>query len=154
LEIGTWKGSSVCSAMCGNSASVVCIDNWSEFNGPKNDFLTNFEQHKGNNTASFIESDCFSVDVSLLPKFNTYLYDGNHTAESHSKALSYYYQCLDDVFIFVVDDWNEDYIRKTTFESIDLLNLDPIYESEKTTSGCTDWWNGLYVGVLRKTTVK
>jgi hypothetical protein len=31
LEIGTWKSSSVCSAMCGNKAKVVCIDNWSEF---------------------------------------------------------------------------------------------------------------------------
>jgi len=29
LEIGTWKGSSVCSAMCNNQAKVVCIDNWS-----------------------------------------------------------------------------------------------------------------------------
>ena len=42
LEIGTWKGSSVCSAMCGNKAKVVCIDNWSEFGGPKNEFLQNF----------------------------------------------------------------------------------------------------------------
>ena len=33
LEIGTWKGSSVCSAMCNNKATVVCVDNWSEFGG-------------------------------------------------------------------------------------------------------------------------
>jgi hypothetical protein len=26
LEIGTWKGSSVCSGMCGNKAKVVCIE--------------------------------------------------------------------------------------------------------------------------------
>jgi hypothetical protein len=31
LEIGTWKGSSVCSAMFGNTQKVLCIDNWSEF---------------------------------------------------------------------------------------------------------------------------
>ena len=47
LEIGTWKGSSVCSAMCGNSGSVFCIDNWSEFGGPKSEFLENFEKYKG-----------------------------------------------------------------------------------------------------------
>ena len=39
LEIGTWKGSSVCSAMYGNTAKIICIDNWSEFGGPKNEFL-------------------------------------------------------------------------------------------------------------------
>ena len=35
LEIGTWKGSSVCSAMCGNKGTIVCIDNWCQFGGPK-----------------------------------------------------------------------------------------------------------------------
>jgi len=60
LEIGTWKGSSVCSAMCGNKATVVCIDNWSEFGGPKAEFLINFEKFKGENNATFIENDCFT----------------------------------------------------------------------------------------------
>jgi hypothetical protein len=62
LEIGTWKGSSVCSAMCENKATVVCIDNWSEFDGPKNEFLINFNTYKGENDARFIEQDCFTVD--------------------------------------------------------------------------------------------
>ena len=55
LEIGTWKGSSVCSAMCGNKGKVICIDNWSEFGGPKDEFLTNFNLYKGENDARFIE---------------------------------------------------------------------------------------------------
>ena len=104
LEIGTWKGSSVCSAMCNNKAKVVCIDNWSEFGSPKSEFLVNFEKFKGANDATFIENDCYKVDVSLLPKFNIYMYDGNHKNESHYKALLHYYNCLDDVFIFIVDD--------------------------------------------------
>ena len=79
LEIGTWKGSSVCSAMCGNKAKIICIDNWSEFGGPKDEFLTNFNTYKGVNEASFIEQDCYKVDTSQLPKFNIYMYDGNHT---------------------------------------------------------------------------
>ena len=76
LEIGTWKGSSVCAAMCGNKAEVVCIDNWSQYGGPKEDFLLNFEKFKGKNNASFIEDDCYAIDVSKLQKFNIYMYDG------------------------------------------------------------------------------
>ena len=87
LEIGTWKGSSVCSAMCGNKAKIICIDNWSEFGGPKSEFLVNFEKFKGENDATFIENDCFNVDVSSLPKFNIYMYDGNHTNDSHYTLL-------------------------------------------------------------------
>jgi len=161
LEIGTWKGSSVCSAMCGNKATVICIDNWSEFGGPKSEFLINFEKFKGENKATFIENDCYKVDVSTLPKFNIYMYDGNHTNESHYNALLHYYNCLDDVFIFIVDDWNWKDVRDGTFNSIQKLNLKVLYENEiKTTNNDThpewgspeqqEWHNGIYVAILQK----
>jgi hypothetical protein len=161
LEIGTWKGSSVCSAMCYNKAKVVCIDNWSEFGGPKSEFLANFEKFKGENDATFIENDCFQVDVSLLPKFNIYMYDGNHSNESHYKALLHYYSCLDDIFIFIVDDWNWKYVRDGTIDSIKKLKLKVLYEKEiRTTNNDThpewgspeqkEWHNGIYVAIFQK----
>jgi hypothetical protein len=161
LEIGTWKGSSVCSAMCGNKAKVVCIDNWSEFGGPKNEFLINFNTYIGDNDARFIEQDCYTVDVSLLPKFNMYMYDGNHTKDSHYKALVHYYDCLDDIFVFIVDDWNWLDVRNGTYESFKRLNLKVRYAREiRTTNDDTQpppgdelrqkWHNGIYVAILEK----
>ena len=161
LEIGTWKGSSVCSAMCNNKAMVVCIDNWSEFGGPKSEFLFHFEKFKGENNATFIENDCYKVDVSTLPKFNIYMYDGNHTNESHYKALLHYYNCLDDLFIFIVDDWNWEDVRNGTKNSIQTLNLKVLYERDiRTTNdnthpehgspGQKEWHNGIYVAILQK----
>lgn len=161
LEIGTWKGSSVCSAMCGNKAKVICIDNWSEFGGPKTEFLTNFEKYKGDNDASFIENDCYKVDISAFPKFNIYMYDGNHTHENHYKALMHYYECLDDIFIFIVDDWNWKEVRDGTTESIQKLNLKILYQKElRTTNNDThpiwgspeqvEWHNGIFVAILQK----
>ena len=164
LEIGSWKGSSVCSAMCGNKAQVVCIDNWSEFGGPKIEFLENFEKFKGENNARFIENDCYTVDVSTLPKFNIYMYDGNHTNESHYNALLHYYDCLDDIFIFIVDDWNWQDVRDGTKNSIQKLNLKVLYEKEIRLTwdnshtlepeGSQTWWNGIYVAILQKTNTK
>jgi hypothetical protein len=161
LEIGTWKGSSVCSAMCNNTARVICIDNWSEFGGPKSEFLVNFENFKGNNDATFIENDCFEVDVSTLPKINIYMYDANHESENHYKALSHYYSCLDDIFIFIVDDWNWLNVRNGTIDAIQKLNLTVLYENEiRTTNDDTHsiwgspeqkaWHNGIYVAILQK----
>jgi hypothetical protein len=160
LEIGTWKGSSVCSAMCGNKANVICIDNWSEFGGPKNEFINNFKKYKGQNNATFIESDCYKVDVSKLPKFNIYMYDGNHSEESHYKALSHYYNCLDDIFIFIVDDWNWEKVRSGTYNSIKNLKLQVLYEKEIRLTNddsvtpepmlSQTWWNGIYVAILKK----
>ena len=94
-----------------NKANVVCIDNWSQFKGPKAEFLVNFEKFKGDNNAIFIENDCYKVDVASLPKFNIFLYDGDHSNESHYNALLYYYDCLDDIFIFIVDVWNWKNVR-------------------------------------------
>jgi len=160
LEIGTWKGSSVCSAMFGNKAKVICIDNWSEFGGPKSEFLVNFEKCKGENEATFIENDCYKVDVSVLPKFNIYMYDGNHTIDSHYKALLHYYNCLDDIFIFIVDDWNCEKVRQGTINSIQNLNLKVLYEKELRLTwdnshtpqpeAANTWWNGIYVAILQK----
>ena len=160
LEIGTWKGSSVCSAMCGNKSKVICIDNWSQGGGPKTEFLENFEKFKGENDATFIENDCYNVDVSVLPKFNIYMYDGNHTNESHYKALLHYYNCLDDIFIFIVDDWNWKDVRNGTNNAIEKLNLKILYEKEIRLTwdeshtpiplAKDTWWNGMYVVILQK----
>lgn len=160
LEIGTWKGSSVCSAMCNNKATVVCIDNWSEFGGPKSEFLENFEKYKGENDAMFIEKDCFKVDVSQLPKFNIYMYDGNHTNESHYHALLHYYDCLDDIFIYIVDDWNWQDVRDGTMQSIKKLNLKILYEQKIRLTwdnshtpqpfASKTWHNGIYISILQK----
>lgn len=161
LEIGTWKGSSVCSAMFQNKATVLCMDNWSEFNGPKDDFLKNFYRFKGDNNASFLEADCFAVNVSELPKFNIYLYDGEHTEQSQYNALTHYYDCLDDTFIFVVDDWNCRPAREGTRRAIQDLRLKVLFEKEVRLTqddshtpmdiARASWWNGIYIAVLQKT---
>ena len=160
LEIGTWKGSSVCSAMCGNNNTVVCIDNWSEFGGPKEEFLTNFNQFKGDNDARFIEDDCYNIDISTLPKFNIYMYDGNHTEDSHYRALKYYYECLDDVFIYIVDDWNCKEVRDGTERAIKELKFNVMYQHNIRLTwddthtpfniAETSWWNGIFVAILQK----
>jgi hypothetical protein len=160
LEIGTWKGSSVCSAMYGNNGKVCCIDNWSQFGCPKIEFLMNIEKFKGVNEVSYIEQDCFSVDLSNLPKFNIYMYDGEHSMESHFKALVYYYEVLDDTFIYIVDDWNDANVREGTEKAIKFLNLDVYYEKEirltfddthtEVNFAKNTWWNGIYIAILKK----
>jgi hypothetical protein len=150
LEIGCWKGSSVCSAMCGNKATVVCIDNWSQFGGPKEEFLINFLKYKGENNARFIEQDCFQVDITTLPKFNIFMYDGDHASDSHNRALLHYYECLDDIFIYVVDDWIHPDIREGTYLSIIHLNLTVLYSKEIRCECAETWWNGIFVAILKK----
>ena len=157
LEIGVWKGSSICSAIYKNKIKAVCIDNWNEFSGPKDEFIKNINKYRGINDVTFIEQDCFTVDVSKLPKFNIYMYDGCHLKESHYKALVHYYNCLDDIFIYIVDDWNWKDVRDGTFDAIKDLNLKLLYSIDnRTTNDDTHptyqhmWHNGIYIAILQK----
>jgi hypothetical protein len=95
-----------------------------------------------------------------LPKFNIYMYDGEHSAASQENALVHYYDCLDDVFIFIVDDWNDERVRRGTRNGIAKMNLTVLYEKElRLTMDEThtpehiarqSWWNGIYMAVLEK----
>jgi hypothetical protein len=151
LEIGTWKGSSICSAMCNNKMTCVAIDNWSEFGGPKKDFLKNFNKYKGENNATFIEKNCWDIDVTTLANFNIYMYDGNHTETSHYQALNHYLPCLDNEFIYLVDDWNHPPVREGTLKSIKDNKLKILYQKEIFTSSnnpINDWHNGISIFVF------
>ena len=41
LEVGSWAGSTACSAIYGNNVKATCIDDWSHWGGPKQQFLEN-----------------------------------------------------------------------------------------------------------------
>jgi hypothetical protein len=154
LEIGSWKGSTLCSALYGNNPkSVIAIDNFSEFNGPREEFYSNISILKNQNI-SFYDVDCFKFDKTLLlDKINIYFYDGNHSTESHELALSYFYSSLSDSFIYICDDWNWDYVQEGTKRAIDSLSLNVIqdwsYFSDYT-GDATNWWNGLYIAYIKK----
>jgi hypothetical protein len=171
LEIGCYKGSSTCASMYKNSANVVCIDNWHDFilneqhnrvnkDIPINEFLTNINKYKGNNKLSFYNVDCFKMDITQINSFNIYLYDGGHTYEEQYNALKYYINNMDDVFIYVVDDWNDEPVRSGTFNAIRDLQLTNVWNKEIRLTNNNKhtppdiahatWWNGCYICVLKK----
>lgn len=164
LEIGSWKGSSIAAAMCRNSMDTcVAIDNWSEFGGPKDEFIDVFNRYKGRNNATFVEGDCFDPTIieSLTPhRFNIYMYDGYHSEDAQYNALVKYMPCLDDTFIWVVDDWNAPEVRNGTFRAIRDTGVRVLWKQEtrltwdnshtETSLARSTWWNGLAAFVVQK----
>ncbi len=157
LEIGTWKGSSLCSAMCNNNMTCVAIDNFHQYGGPKEEFMANFNKFKGLNNATFIEKSCWDVNVNTIGPFNIYMYDGSHRAECHFKALNHYLDCLDNEFIYLVDDWNWKDVRRGTMKAIKDNNLTVLYKKEIRCNdhpgiqkSKNDWHNGIAIFILKK----
>lgn len=162
LEVGSWAGSTACSALFGNEARALCIDNWSEFGGPRDLFLQNIEVIK--TTAQidfdFLESDFRQVDYSNVGKFNIFLFDGPHSEEDHYDGVSLTKQALDDVYTFIIDDWNWEPVRSGTVSAIRRNGINVIcsIEIRTTQDGShpavsqqeSDWHNGYFIAVCKK----
>lgn len=165
LEVGAAMGATFCAVLKNNPLRAVAIDNWSVQIQPATSnieklpensveqFLKNVETYKGNSQVVVIDADLFSVDTSIFEnQIKMMFYDGPHDEESTAKAVEYYYSTLADEAIVVFDDANwrgvVDGARKgfnkvganVSFEKI-LLN------SEENPN---EWWNGLYIAVVRK----
>jgi len=157
LEIGVWKGSTCISALYGNIEKIDkywLLDNWSEFGGPKTEFIQNFSNVVGSSPNLF-DLDCFGVNpIELgIDKVNIYFYDGRHLPRDQEMAIEKYIDSMDDEFIFIIDDWNSDFVKTPTVNAIKKLPLEIVYFREFITGGdaADTWWNGIGIFVLRKT---
>lgn len=153
LEIGVWNGSTFYSALCNNHPDyAVAIDNFSEFGGQERIFRNNMQGINVDYT--FINKDCFTVDTSTFKtKFNVYFYDGGHDEDQHEKALTYFYDSLEDSFLFICDDYDWDRVKNETKNGIKKLGLTIVEEKILSSHINEDknwFWNGVYIALLRK----
>lgn len=173
LEVGSWKGSTIVASLFGNESSThgTCIDNWSEFGGPVDEFKANLQKFNVNPTV--IEGDFFKWDpASLGHKVDIYLFDGTHTYDNHYRGMTHMWPALNDKCIIIVDDWNWSYVRDGTLDAIRDMNCKiiekfevthtnddshtPMYQIPGKNGGVTlshaytEFWNGCVVFVIEK----
>lgn len=158
LEIGTWKGSTFCSAINGNVIEATCIDDWSQFGAQTKVAIKNISRRAGdNNKISIVAQDFreFSFDHFLKIDTDVYFYDGPHSEKDHYDAT----QVIDKLnfrsLLFIVDDWNWDNVRQGTFRGLNSLDLRIAGKIEivPTTSAVgrrSRWHNGYAFFVLER----
>jgi hypothetical protein len=159
LEIGVWAGSTSISALYGNHEKIkyTLIDNFSEFGGPKDAFLQYWKKFIKSDP-NLIDEDCFQISLKEknISNIDVYFYDGAHKEIDHYKALQYYYESMNDCFIYIVDDWVWKQVRDGTNAAIQDLNLNvlfniQIFEMDNyEVSERERWWNGCGIYILEK----
>lgn len=162
LEIGTYKGSSFISSIYKNNINSIAIDNWSEFDGPKDEFINNVNNFCPNQKFNFIEKDSFSISESDINKYynsvDIYLYDGCHKYESHKMAITHFSKFLSKYSIILVDDWRDDNnwerVQRGTYDGIKESGLVIHKKIEKITfqesTGRSEYWNGFGLFICEK----
>lgn len=168
LEIGTWKGSTLISALYDNNPEYhIAIDNFIQFAGPRLDFHKNCRQLlKYQNRANFLDADCFNINPKDfgIETINTYFYDGEHSYENQRKAINHYYSCLTEEFILIVDDYNWEEVQRGTIDGLKDKNIEVKYQVHLPADTVSVpgphgpmifgdkelWWNGLFVAHCKK----
>ena len=168
LEIGTFCGSSLISALYGNHDFIkkaYAIDNWSEFR-EHCDPAERFNIHKNayipqyTDKLKIIEGDCFDLDISEIDeKVDIYFYDGAHTYDDHKKAFTYFNPVFKDQFIAIIDDWEKKKVRDATYDAFEELGynvlakfevIPPPEREKRMESPDMNWWHGISMFLIRK----
>ena len=161
LEIGSWGGSTATAALYGNSAQALCIDNWSQFGGPRSEFFSNMDKVISENIQfRFLEQDFRRVDFRSIGQFNIYLFDGPHEEADQCDGITLAQPALLDPFILIVDDWNWRFVRIGTFKG--LIDAKCYVESSieirttrnnrhpRVSGKASEWHNGYFLAVVHK----
>lgn len=159
LEVGTYIGKSLVSAMLGNSAKTVyACDMFCQF-APINSYehlMSNLRRYNLVEKVIFFNSDfakALNKDNIKMP-VGLYYFDALHTEESQYKGIKLVEPLLSDEALVIVDDWRiepddtfqakpgtEKAISESDNKWDILFELPSRYNSDRET-----WWNG--VGVL------
>lgn len=162
LEIGSWKGSTVCGVLHGNHVKAVCIDDWSQFTGPAGIFFKNVGTHLNRSSRlTVISRDFRKVDFGgLFENFvDVYFFDGPHTEEDHIDGVKVIESLNFKTLLFIVDDWNDETVRRGTSLGIKtLVDSKVAFVKEIFTSTersmTTRWHNGCAFFIIEKVVQK
>jgi predicted O-methyltransferase YrrM len=149
LEIGTYQGGSLISALLGNQARAIGVDNFAEFNT-----TNNFEQTQGNlvkfGVADRVElknmsyADFFA-GVPADFKAQVFYYDGQHDYEGQLAGMEAGWPHLQPGSIVLVDDFLYPEVNRAINKFIaNHIDHIKILVAMDSMNDCDEvWWNGV-----------
>lgn len=158
LEIGTYLGSTLISSAYGNKLSAIGVDNWSEFDGPKEKCIDNIKKYI--DEYKLIEKNFFELNTSDIAanSIDIYLYDGSHTYDSQFAAITHCEKFLKEISLILIDDFRDDGnwagVIKGTYDGLQHSTLNIEYQhiirSKQEENGHNDFWNGCGIFLCSK----
>jgi hypothetical protein len=148
VNVGVWHGYTFLAGLAGNEKkNCIGIDNFSEFGGPRQDFLQRFE-HYGSPFHSFHDMDYREYfGHHHHGPIGVYLYDAAHTYEDQVLGLQLAEPYFADRCIIFVDDTNCEEARQGTLDFLANSVHDYRYVLDVATAhnGHPTFWDGLMI---------
>lgn len=150
VNVGAWHGFTFLAGISSNpDKQAVCVDNFSQFGGPREEFLERFRA-ASSSRHSFHEMDYEHYFASVHQgAIGVYIYDGEHSYRNQLRGLEIAEPFFVSGTIILVDDTNEEDPRKATLDFISRRPGEYVFLHDMKTScnGHPTFWNGLMVVV-------
>ena len=162
LEIGVLNGGTFCSVLDGNTLKAYAIDHWKDetqaangstsIKASKQTFIDNVRKFKNTSTIKLFDSNFLNVDKTEINNIDMFFYDADHSHEMTSAAVRYFSDKFTNEAILIFDDANFDGVVSGAKEGMKESGLEVIYEKLilNEMEDPNQWWNGLYICVIRK----
>jgi len=175
LEVGTFQGSTLCSAIGGiDNVYAIAVDNFSESfphytTTPEQNARANIDAVKTPTADVQLLNQSFeSFDPSKYGPYNVYVYDGWHSEEAQYDAIIRVADSLEEISLVVVDDWNDfvgggstykgveykSQVKVGTYRGFDDANLEILYKFEVETGENpmfpSPWHNGYGIFLVKR----
>ena len=163
LEVGSFLGATAAAALKNNKINAYFVDNWEQGLQPAeadillpennySDFLLNIKNYVGLNRVTVLNQSLLSVNVKEIEPIDLFFYDGPHNANEVAQAVRHYAEAFNEECILVFDDANWSDTKIGVDKGIDGLGFSVLYSKQVLNSieSKTDWWNGLYILVIRR----
>lgn len=146
VNVGVWNGFTFLAGMLNNPEKIcIGIDNFSEFGGPRDQFLARFNNMKSDNHFFYdMDYEKYFSEIHNK-KIGFYIYDGSHTYENQLKGLQITEPYLAEDAIIMVDDTNEVEPRQATndFMNTSKYRWETILDRRTCCNSHPTFWNGI-----------
>jgi hypothetical protein len=148
VNVGVWHGFTFLAGMVGNPTRVcVGVDNFSQFGGPRDEFLARFEKYRSpNHRFCDMDYEEYFRGAHRGP-IGFYVYDGEHSYENQLKGLRLAEPFFAPGCHVLVDDTNLARVRRATLDFIEgsSKNYEIIFDRPTSGNGHPTFWNGVMV---------
>ena len=144
LNIGVWNGLTYFAGLINTNCRAIGVDNFSQFGGPKENFLNHYNKYKRKDS-EFFDIDYVEYFKTHKVKIDFYFYDGHHSYDNQYKAIIEAAPFLEKGSLVLIDDTNGEAPKNATLNALKDLKLDyDIWVDFTTAHNChPTYWNGL-----------
>ena len=146
VNVGVWNGFTFLAGLVNNPGKTcIGIDNFSQFYGPREEFLERFERHATPSHA-FHDMDYREYFETLHREpIGVYVYDGEHSYENQLRGLEAAEPFFADGCLVLVDDTNWEEPRRGTLDFIAASRhgYERLFDEPTADKSHPTFWNGV-----------